>query len=264
MADDTIQSLVEDATVTAETLGRLAEDETVFRLLIQSFRAQDHEGFRALLGRFRLLQHCELVCAWITAKLRDDPKVLASFVEAVAREDADANVELIKTQGLERYCHRLCFWLSRLICRRFCWCVCPPPRPRPWFTHVGHFHIYGDIDAGSGLTNKAVLGHGGPGYGFFGCMELRGFCPAVSPDAAGVPMRYRFLIERNGTRTPLIGNLLCTVNVGSRTIFWDVNGTGLEETFQTVRIAGSGATLDPTPPPAVPRGTPWGPASTVP
>ena len=196
------------------------------------------------------------------AKLREQPKALERLVAAVDEEDADTYAELIKELGLVRFCHQLCFWLCGLWCRRFCWCVCPPPKPRPWFTHVGHFHIYGDIDAGNGLTNKAVLGHGGPNYGFFGCLELRGFCPAESPDAAGVPMRYRFLYERNGTRTPLIGNLLCDVIVGSRTIYWDVNGTGLEETFQTVVIAGSGATLDPTPTPALPPGTPWGPPPT--
>ena len=103
-----------------------------------------------------------------------------------------------------------------------------------------------------------MLGHGGPDFGFFGCLELRGFCPEDSPDAPGVPMRYRFLYERGGSRTALVGNLLCPVIVGSRTIFWDINGTGLEETFQTVMVAGSGATLDPTPTPVLPPGTPWG------
>jgi hypothetical protein len=71
-------------------------------------------------------------------------------------------------------------------------------------------------------------------------------------------MRYRFVFERDGTKTPLVGSQLCNVIVGSRTIFWDINGTGLEETFQTVVIAGSGASIDPTPPPVLPPGTPWG------
>ncbi|MEQ8354771.1 MAG: hypothetical protein RH942_04475 [Kiloniellaceae bacterium] len=203
-----------------------------------------------------------LAFAQAVAKLPGKPKVLARLVEAVEAEDAETYAKLVKQLELSKFCHQLCHWICGLWCRRFCWCVCPPPKPRPWFTHVGHFHIYGDIDAGNGLTNKAVLGHGGPNYGFFNCLELRGFCPAESPDAAGVPMRYRFLFERGGTRTPLIGSLLCSVIVGSRTIYWDVNGTGLEETFQTVMIAGSGATLDPTPTPALPPGTPWGPPPT--
>jgi hypothetical protein len=124
---------------------------------------------------------------------------------------------------------------------------------------VGHFHIYGDIDSTSGLTNKAKFGHGGPDYGFFHCLELRGFCPAYSPTSPGVRMRYRFLYERGGTRTALTGALLCPVIVGNRTIWWDVNGTGLEETFQEIQIAGSGATPDPTPTPGVGPGVPWGP-----
>jgi hypothetical protein len=193
-----------------------------------------------------------------TASLAQRPELVMRLLEALDAENVDAYVDLVKRLGFERYCHQLCFWLCRLVCRRFCWCVCPPPRPRPWFTHVGHFHIYGDIDPASGLTNKQVLGHGGPNYGFFGCLELRGFCPLDSPTAPGSAMRYRFLYERGGSRTALTGSLLCPVIVGSRTIFWDVNGTGLEETFQTIMIAGSGATPDPTPTPVLPPGTPWG------
>jgi hypothetical protein len=85
----------------------------------------------------------------------------ATLMEAVDTENADAYAALVKELGVERYCHQLCHWLCRLICWRFCRCVCPPPRPRPWFTHVGHVHIYGDIDPVTGLTNKAVFGHGG-------------------------------------------------------------------------------------------------------
>jgi len=452
MSDNFSQELIQDVSQTLEALGAITEDETTFRLLIQSFRAQDHEGFRDLLTRFKLLDRCHLVCQWLCAKhceliclelcgpppkdppqlelrefgeligkitadqklldrlagavierdeltfraiveklgierychyvchwicsircnlvceilcspekpvyivgcvhllpalqqagaavtrlladertlaavekgiqardceivrialertgyqgvchwicrwlcvwrcvrvcttlcrpfpvtpiddmlpeihdfaralakLKQDPKSVAALLTAIDTEDTDSYAKLVKKIGFERFCHQLCFWVCRLWCRRFCWCVCPPPRPRPWFTHVGHFHIYADIDGASGLTNKPVLGHGGPDFGFFSCLELRGFCPYDSPDAPGAPMRYRFLYERSGSRTSLIGNLLCPVIVGSRTIYWDINGTGLEETFQTVMIAGSGATLDPTPLPALPPGTPWG------
>lgn len=446
------QELTQDVTQTAEALGKIAQDETTFRLLIESFRAQDQEEFRELLTRFNLLDRCHLVCKWLCSKecalicfelcgpplqdtpelnLRDfaeltvkissdrevlarlvgavterderafkaiveqlgigrychyichwicsvrcrlvceilcapdkplyligcthlvaslqqagaaitrlladqrtlaivekgvlardciivrtaleragyqgvcqwicywvcgwrcvrvcillcrpypsipienelseihafaqavgglltRPELVARLVEAVENENTEAYAELVNKLGFERFCHQLCFWLCRLSCRRFCLCVCPPPRPRPWFTHVGHFHIYGDINPANGLTNKSVFGHGGPDYGFFSCLELRGFCPLNSPIAPGTPMRYRFLYERGGSQIPLVGSLLCSVIVGSRTIFWDINGTGLEETFQTVIIAGSGATPDPTPTPLLPPGTPWG------
>jgi hypothetical protein len=191
-------------------------------------------------------------------ELASRQEVFTKLIDAVETENADSYAELVRQLGFERYCHQLCHWLCYLSCQLYCRCVCPPPRPRPWFTHVGHFHIYGDIDASTGLTNKSVFSHGGPNYAFFNCLELRGFCPANSPTSSGIGMRYRFLYERSGTRTPLVGSLLCPVIVGSRTIFWDVNGTGLEETFQTVVIAGSGATPDPTPTPVLPPGTPWG------
>ena len=269
--------LADRATLAAVEKGVLARDCDSVRIVLQ------RAGFQGLchwichwVCIWRCVRVCLLLCrpfpagriedelpeihefAQAVAKLPGRPELLARLLESVESENADAYAQLVKQLGLARFCHQLCYWLCGLWCRRFCWCVCPPPKPRPWFTHVGHFHIYGDIDPGNGLTNKAVLGHGGPNYGFFSCLELRGFCPAESPDSAGVPMRYRFLYERSGTRTPLIGSLLCPVIVGSRTIYWDVNGTGLEEAFQTVMIAGSGATLDPTPTPALPPGTPWG------
>lgn len=145
----------------------------------------------------------------------------------------------------------------------FCVSLCvdvdaKPPFDNPWFTHVGDFHIGADINAASGLTNSAVLGHGGPGYGFFGALKLRGFCPK---QIAGQPARYRFLYEdlaAPGTLVPITGALVYPVLVGARLILWDVFGTGLIWTFQSIFIQGSGATPDPTPTPALPPGTPWG------
>lgn len=245
--------------------------------------ALDRAGFQSIchwichwICTWRCIRVCTLLCRPFTpvpieheldevqafakavSMLTSRPEVVAKLVEAVETENDKVYAELVSKLGFERFCHQLCFWLCRFICWRFCRCVCPPPRPRPWFTHVGHFHIYGDINPADGRTNKAVFGHGGPDFGFFGCLELRGFCPLNSPTAPGSTMRYRFLYERGGSRTPLVGSLLCSVLVGSRTIFWDVNGTGLEETFQSVVVAGSGATPDPTPTPILPPGTPWG------
>lgn len=278
----------------ASAVARVISDERVLGPIVKGVLAHDCEIVREAVERGGLQGVCHWICEWICTwrcaracfilcrtfpALRIDdelaeihgfartlggqpPEILVELLKAVESEDEKRYVELLKQHGLERYCFQLCHWLCHLVCRRFCFCVCRPPRPRPWFTHVGHFHIYADIDATSGLTNKAVLSHGGPDYGFFGCFELRGFCPATSPTVSGAPMRYRFLYERSGTTSPLVGDLICSVIVGSRTIFWDVNGTGLEETFQTVQISGSGATPDPTPPPAVPPGTPWGPPPT--
>lgn len=140
-----------------------------------------------------------------------------------------------------------------------------PPFDNPWFTHVGDFHIYWDIDASAGRTNSAVLGHGGPDYGFFGSLQLRGFCPKDYPSGSGDAMRYRFLYEHPsnpGMWIPITGALVAPVIVGSRLIQWDAFGTGLVWTTQTIMIAGAGATPDPTPTPVVPPGTPWGPVPT--
>jgi len=133
-----------------------------------------------------------------------------------------------------------------------------PPFDDPLFTHVGDFHIYGDINGATGLTNSLVLGHGGPNYGFFGALKLRGYCPKL---ISGTQARYRFLYEdlaAPGTLVPLTGSLLYPVLLGARLILWDTFGTGLAWTFQSIYVQGTGATPDPTPTPAVPPGTPWG------
>lgn len=134
-----------------------------------------------------------------------------------------------------------------------------PPVDNPLFTHVGDFHIYGDIDPATGLTNNAVLGHGGPGFGFFGALKLKGYCPKT---VSGSPARYRFLYQNltdGGPLVPITGALLSPVHVGSRLILWDTFGTGPAWTFQSVYVQGSGATPSSTPSPALPPGTPWGP-----
>ena len=144
----------------------------------------------------------------------------------------------------------------------FCVTLCvdlqqQPPFDNPLFTNVGDFNIYGGINALTGLTNSAVLGHGGPGYGFFGALKLRGYCPK---QIAAQPARYRFLYEdlaSPGT-LPITGALVYQVLVGARLILWDTFGTGLAWAFQDIYIQGSGATPDSTPTPALPPGTPWG------
>jgi len=284
--------LLESLQQASAAIARLVKDPKTLAAVEKGVLERNCESVRTALSRAGFQSICHWICYWVcawrcvricivlcrpftpvpiehelveiqafskaVAVLAARPEMVAQLVEAVDTENGEMYAELAGKLGFERFCHQLCLWLCRLICRRFCRCICPPPLSRPWFTHVGHFHIYGDINPADGLTNKSVFGHGGPGFGFFHCLELRGFCPLNSPTAPGSTMRYRFLYERGGSRTALVGSLLCQVIVGSRTIFWDVNGTGLEETFQSVVIAGSGATPDPTPAPILPPGTPWG------
>ena len=63
----------------------------------------------------------------------------------------------------------------------------PPPFEHPWFTHVGDFHVLSDIDATTGKTASAVLGHGGPGFGFHGGTQAQGFLPEDGARRGALP-----------------------------------------------------------------------------
>jgi hypothetical protein len=143
----------------------------------------------------------------------------------------------------------------------------PGPSDYPWFTNVGDFGIYADIDAVTGLTNSAqpagfMTAHGGPGFGFYDGIygwgiRLIGYVPKTYP-GGGQPMRYRFLYSLPTTpltRVPLTGGLISPVKVGTRQIPWNFGG-GPVTTFQDIWVAPTGAT--PGFPP-VPVGPPWTP-----
>ena len=156
----------------------------------------------------------------------------------------------------------------------FCVEICVKEAPvvtHAWFTRVGDFALYSDINfLTDGRTTHAVpLGfpnaHGGPGFGFFRDMKLVGDCPTTYP-TGGPPMRYRFLYEvldsGAGLQPMLAGNIVA-VKVGTRPITWNVFGTPTPiVTAQDIYVAPFGATPPgPTPPPSPlpPSGTPWGP-----
>jgi hypothetical protein len=142
------------------------------------------------------------------------------------------------------------------------------PTQKPWFTSVGKLDVFADIDA-AGKVKQSRLGIGGPGWGFFGALELGGFCPKVAPGVPGSRMRYRFRVEHPsapGVKQPITGSRLAPVRVGSRIVQWDTDGQGLQAVAQAVYVAASAAevgadatTATPPPPPAVPPATPWGP-----
>lgn len=126
-----------------------------------------------------------------------------------------------------------------------------PPYLEPYFTHVGNFDILYDIDP-SGLANKAKTGAGGAGYGFFGNVKLKGYCPKTD-DGTGQPLYYRFLYVDPATSAEEVvtGSLITPVVVGSKLVWWDVDGDGtFGWTLQDIVVAGSGAT-----PPLSPGGS---------
>ena len=197
--------------------------------------------------------------AQAVSALADKPEALEAVADAVEREDVERFASLVKELGLERYCVQLCHWVCSWHCTLLCRCVCTPVL-QPWFTHIGHFDIYADIDSGTGLTNKGLsfsgLYHnGGPGFAFQDCLELRGYCPVASP-IDGTPMRYRFLLA--GTSTPITGSRVCQVDAGTRIVSWPQNLSGVAgaanvSTFQTIAIAGA-PTAEKAPPAP---GDPW-------
>ena len=159
-----------------------------------------------------------------------------------------------------------------------CFCVelCVEEAPvvtHAWFTRVGHFGIYSDIDhLGNGRTIHAVPfgfpgAHGGPGFGFFGHMKLVGDCPTTYP-TSGPPMRYRFLYEvlgSGGGLQPILAGNIVAVTAATRPITWNVSGTPAPiVTAQDIYVAPFGATPPgPTPTPALPPNVPWGPIPPV-
>src|SRR6266404_5297229 len=274
-----------------QALRQLLERKNSFDQAVAASDAGDAEKLGAVIRGAQLVSFCHFICEWFCSwrctrvclilcrafplePIRDEiqeafafakamqqlgqqPSELERLSVAVGAGDAETYSASLKKLKLQRFCIQLCHWICFLRCRRFCILVCPDPFYHPWFTHVGDFGIYSDIDGGTGLTNKAQAGHGGPNYGFFGCMSLRGFCPKFDPANPGAPMAYRFLFQPAGvpTPTPITGGpgrgFVCEVLVGSRYTFWNGNPFAL----QSVRIRGTGTT-SPTPPPPGPGLTP--------
>lgn len=174
-------------------------------------------------------------------KLAAQPRVLADLVTAVQGSNPEAYGEIVARFGLRPYCLQICAWICVVSCREFCICVCPPPQLQPWFTTVGSFDIYSDIDSGTGLTNKALpitpslVYGGGPNYAFFEQLQLGGFCPAYSPTVSGAQMQYRFLISTSKTTLALAIN-------SSQTTITVAGGGAPPPTPFTVSVCNAGET----------------------
>jgi hypothetical protein len=172
-------------------------------------------------------------------KLAGQPRALADLVTAVQNGNADAYSAVINKFGLRPYCLQICRWVCSVSCHEFCFCVCPPPQLQPWFTKVGNFGIYADIDGSTGLTNKALPAiwpqefGGGPNFAFFETLQLSGFCPATSPTSPGTPMMYRFLYSANKT------SLAAAIN-DSQTTITVAGGASAPATPFTVSVCNAG------------------------
>jgi hypothetical protein len=284
-------TLVDELRRAGSVIAQLAANKEAFAAAAAAAETLDCEPLRAAIAQAGLRDLCKIICEWFctwrcirvclllcrvypfepisdplseafgfaqaTARLAAQPDVLARLTAAVSSDNAKEFEAIVNQYELQRYCIQLCHWICVVICRRFCFCVCPNPADQPWFTTVGYFDIYSDIDPASGKTNKGLPYssldyHGGPDFAFSGCLQLGGFCPATSPTVAGAAMQYRFRYDAGAGLMPITGAAVCTVEAGTRLVNWPPNlggiaGPGLVPTFQTVNIASS-ALPDPVPP----------------
>jgi hypothetical protein len=156
MADQD-RALLDEVFTGAHVMATLAQDEEVFRAVVDAFRAYDGESMAKLLARHELSQHCEVVCHWlrsketvilclelagpppereerpdarefaeVVAKLTADDDAVRLMIDAVEDRDVSAWRELISRHGIERFSHLLCHWVSTVHHRLVCHVVCSP------------------------------------------------------------------------------------------------------------------------------------------
>ncbi len=154
------QDLTQDVIQSAEVLGKFADDESTFRLLVESYRAQDYEEFRELLTRFDMLDRCHLITKWLcskecvlvcfelcgpppkeplqlnlrefaelTAKISSNREILGGLASAVIERDENAFRAIVEKLEMQKYCHYICHWICSVRCRLICEILCAPVKP---------------------------------------------------------------------------------------------------------------------------------------
>ncbi len=277
--------LLPELRAAGQAIGRLAAEQKSLAAAAEAVSVNDCRQLNSTLADVQLTSVGQFICEWFCSwrcmltclelcrvfpvelpehpieemlgfaqaggKLAADRGTLERLSAAVLRQDVETVRGLVEKLEFERYCLQFCHWVCFLRCQLFCICVNPPIFNHPWFTHVGDFDILGDFEP-SGLTSQPEGGHGGPGFGFFDDLSLRGLCPKVDPAHPTQPMAYRFLFQAEGeAATPITGGYVSEVLVGSRYTTWN----GVPGTLQSVRIRGTGST-SPTPPPYDGKPTP--------
>jgi hypothetical protein len=231
---------VSEVRAASKTVATLLHNENAFQAISKAAVNLDCITIRSRIDEAGFQPHCEIICwlictwrcAWVcwelcqvrtpvltgvdaieearnfalaTRPFATKPRGLSDLVTAVLNRDAKAYSEIIARWGLGPYCWQVCGWICWAICREFCICICPPPALRPWFTTVGNFDIYTQIDPTSGKTNIGLVPTlnmpwgGGPNFAFFAQLQLGGYCPTYSPTSPGAQMRYRFLYAKDKT-----------------------------------------------------------------
>ena len=284
---------VSELRAAAKVMAEVLKNQKAFEAIGKVAETLHCERTKAAIGKAGFGRHCEIICwvfctwrcGWVCRELClrpipvltgvhaieearafalaarplvSHPRVLFDLVTAVQGRDAQRYGAIVDRFDFHPYCLQLCSWVCSVVCTEFCICICPDPALHPWFTTVGYFGIYADIDPLSGKTNKSLpfpsLGSGGgPNFAFYGPLQLGGFCPYEFPDVSGVAMKYRFLYDAGGGPQPITGGLISPVLAGTRLVDWPQNlagvaGAALTPTFQNVQIVQAPAPPDPTPP----------------
>ena len=231
---------VAEVQAASKAVAALLENESALAVISKAAVNLDCVIIRSQINEAGFQQYCEIICwlictwrcAWVCRELctirtpiltgvdaieearsfalatrafASKPRGLSDLVTAVLKRDGDAYSEIIGRWGLGPYCWQVCGWICWGICREFCICICPPPHLRPWFTTVGLFDIYTQIDPASGKTNTSLThtvdmpSGGGPNFAFYDSLQLGGYCPTYSPTSPGALMRYRFLYSSEKT-----------------------------------------------------------------
>ncbi|HEX3683989.1 MAG TPA: hypothetical protein VHU83_15765 [Bryobacteraceae bacterium] len=163
-------------------------------------------------------------------QLASQPRALGDLVTAVQNRNAESYAAIVSRFGLGPYCYQVCAWVGAETCHEFCICVCPPAAPQPWFTTVGYFNVFTDIDSGTGLTNTSHSNPtlefgGGPNFAFMQQLQLGGLCPYDSP-VDGTPMKYRFLYDTGSGPNAITGAFVSPVEAGQRLLLWPSEAGG--------------------------------------
>jgi hypothetical protein len=235
----------------SRAVASLMENDSAFAAISKAAVNLDCRIIRSQINEAGFLPYCEIICwlictwrcAWVcwelcpirtpivtgvdaieearnfalaTRQFATAPRGLSDLVTSVLKRDAKAYGDIIGRWGLGPYCWQVCGWVCWAICREFCICICPPPQLRPWFTTVGLFDIYTQIDPTSGKTNTSLTPTvdmpwgGGSNFAFYDSLQLGGYCPTYSPTSPGAQMRYRFLYAQDKTTLSVAINAVQT------------------------------------------------------
>lgn len=143
------------ASRTGLAVAKLAENDTVFRAVVDAFRAGDGDSFTRLLGQIGALPYCEEICRWFASKecvleclelcgpatgavtveqvaasameiarISQNEELVERLADVVERRDAAGYKAFIASQKLEAYCRLICNWVCTIRFGLICEVVC--------------------------------------------------------------------------------------------------------------------------------------------